>query len=177
MRVFLDLDGVIVDFAKGVIEWYNLDCKPEDWSEWGDVFKYYEGTEASFWDGLSDKFWIGLKFTEEAKEILELLKPFKPCILTSPAHTGAGGKQQWIRENLPGYFKNGRYLIGPPKHLLASGNSLLIDDSQENCDKFIKAGGHAIIVPRPWNNLSDKDVIEHLKKNVLDAKINHRLDA
>jgi len=48
MRMFLDLDGVIVDFAKGAIEWYNLDCTPEDWKSWGDIFKYYKKSETSF---------------------------------------------------------------------------------------------------------------------------------
>jgi len=166
MRIFLDLDGVIVDFAKGVIEWYNLNCKPEDWKSWGDIFKYYKKSERNFWDGLTDKFWIDLEFTKEAKEILTLVEPFKPCILTTPSWTGAGGKQQWIRKNLPDYFNDDRYLIGPPKWLLAPGNSLLIDDAEENIRKFCASGGIGILVPRPWNYLHRENVIEHLKRSL-----------
>ena len=168
MRVFLDLDGVIVDFAKGCIEWYNLDCTPEDWKEWLDIFKYYTGDESKFWEGLTDKFWLELEFTKEAKRILTLLRPMKPCILTSPAWTGAGGKQQWIRKKLPDFFKEDRYLIGPAKHYLAHENALLIDDADENVQRFREAGGHAILIPRPWNSLSDEDVLIHLK-NSLDS--------
>lgn len=166
MRLFLDLDGVIVAFAEGVIKWYDLDCTPEDFKEWGAIFNFFTGSETEFWQGLTDKFWVGLGFTKEAKRILTLVGPMKPCILTSPSHTSAGSKQQWIKENLPDYFKDGRYLIGPAKHFGAHAESLLIDDSEENIDKFIEAGGYAILVPRPWNRLRGKDVLAHLKKEL-----------
>jgi hypothetical protein len=163
MRIYLDLDGVIVAFAEGVIKWYDLNCTTEDITGWGVIFKYFPGSEAAFWEGLTTKFWLELKFTREANQILTLLKPIKPCILTSPPHNGAGGKQQWIRKNLPDYFKDGRYLIGPAKQYLAHNNALLIDDSDENIDKFENAGGHAILVPRPWNRLRGNDIMKHIK--------------
>jgi len=28
---------------------------------------------------------------------------------------------------------------------------LLIDDNAKNCEKWEKAGGKAVLVPRPWN--------------------------
>ncbi len=168
MKIFLDLDGVIVAFAEGVIKWYNLDCTTEDFEEWGAIFDFFSGSEKDFWEGLTDKFWLGLEFTKEAKQILTLVEPMKPCILTSPSHTSAGSKQQWIRENLPDYFKGGRYLIGPAKDFGAHSESLLIDDSEENIDKFRKAGGHTILVPRPWNKLRGEDILQHLK-NGLDS--------
>lgn len=167
MIPYLDLDGVIVDFAQGCIDWYTLDCTPEDFKDWGFIFNFFSGSEKDFWEGLTDRFWLGLNFTKEAKRILTLVEPMKPCILTSPARTGAGGKQQWIRENLPDYFNEDRYLIGPAKHYLAHKNSLLIDDSEENVDRFRKGvkgnGGMAILVPRPWNRLRGNDVLKHIK--------------
>jgi 5'(3')-deoxyribonucleotidase len=168
MIPFLDLDGVIVDFAQGCIDWYNLDCTPEDFTEWGAIFDFFTGKEIDFWEGLTDKFWIGLGFTKEAKRILTLVGPMKPCILTSPSHIGgSGGKQQWIKENLPDYYNEERYLIGPAKNYMAHKNSLLIDDAEENVDKFRKGvngnGGHAILVPRPWNRLRGNDVLKHIK--------------
>ena len=163
MRYFLDLDGVIIAFAEGVIKWYNLDCSPEDFKKWGAVFNFFSGSEKVFWEGLTDKFWLGLEFTKEAKRILTLVEPLKPCILTSPSHTSAGSKQQWIKENLPDYFNDGRYLIGPAKHFGAHSESVLIDDAEENIDKFKNEGGHVILVPRPWNRLRGNDVLEHIK--------------
>ena len=162
-KYFLDLDGVIVAFAEGVIKWYNLDCTPEDFKKWGAIFNFFTGSEATFWEGLTDKFWLGLEFTKEAKRILTLVEPLKPCILTSPSHTSAGSKQQWIKENLPDYFNDGRYLIGPAKHFGAHSESVLIDDAEENIDKFKNEGGHVILVPRPWNRLRGNDVLEHIK--------------
>lgn len=166
MRIFLDLDGVIVDFANGIIDWYNLNCSPKDFKKWNDVFKFFNGTEHDFWNNLTDDFWVNLNFTKEAKTILTLLEDFKPCILTSPGWTGAGGKQKWLRKNLPKYFKEERYLIGPAKHYLAHAFSLLIDDSENNVEKFREAGGNAILVPRPWNSLRDKEdkLFQHIAK-------------
>ena len=166
LRVFLDLDGVIIDFAQGCIDWYNLDCTPEDFLHWGAIFKYFNGNESEFWDGLTHKFWLGLKFTKEAKRILTLVDPLKPCLLTSPPWHGAGGKQDWIQNEMPDYFKDGRYLIGPAKHYAAWKESVLIDDSEDNIEKFKDAGGHAIMVPRPWNNLRGKDVLKHIKNGL-----------
>lgn len=163
---FLDLDGVVVDFAQGCIDWYNLDCKPEDIKFWGAIFDFYKGTEASFWEGLTTEFWVGLKFTKEANDILTLLEPLKPCILTAPPWKGAGGKQEWIQKQMPDYFNEKRYLIGPGKHFLAHSQSLLIDDSEDNVDKFREFGGNAILVPRSWNRRRGQDILQHIKEGL-----------
>jgi hypothetical protein len=42
--------------------------------------------------------------------------------------------------------------MGSPKFLCAKPDNILIDDSDKNCNSFIKAGGKAILVPQPWNN-------------------------
>tara|TARA_B100000700_G_C14367978_1_gene544625 strand:+ start:90 stop:317 length:228 start_codon:yes stop_codon:yes gene_type:complete len=42
-------------------------------------------------------------------------------------------------------------MLGSHKHLLAKPDVVLIDDSDEKCRKFIEAGGHAILLPQPWN--------------------------
>ena len=176
MRVFLDLDGVVVDFVQGLIDWFNLDFKHEDCQNYEDIYKFYPGTKADLWESLPDRFWAELNFTKEAVEILTFLEPLKPCILTSPVWTGAGGKQQWIRKNLPNYFDEKRYLIGPAKDYAAHKGSLLIDDAEDMVEKFQNAEGYTILVPRPWNYLRGKDVLTHIKNSLYTILLYHQYD-
>jgi hypothetical protein len=77
------------------------------------------------------------------------------------------GKKQWIRRYLPEEMWN-NYLIGPPKHLCASPDALLIDDVEENVDKFRAYGGRAVLFPRPWNRLRLKESGEYVLGNLFN---------
>jgi len=62
------------------------------------------------------------------------------------------GKALWVQKHLPEYSK--RLIVTPvPKSEFAHRDILLIDDKDENVEGFVKAGGNAILVPRPWNEL------------------------
>ena len=101
--VFLDLDGVIRDFVQGVIEKFDLDITHEDVNNWNYFTKDLK--LPNFWAELDYDFWLKLKFTKDAERILEIVKPYKPILLTSPTYDSAGATQQWIRSCLPEYFK------------------------------------------------------------------------
>lgn len=155
-QIFLDLDGLIRDFSRGLIDHFKMDHSPEDVTHWGysvdKITKKYGFTEDEFWNCLTYQFWSTLPMTPYANRIINIMRPLKPTILTSPAHNSAGPTQAWIKENLPAYFNDGRYLIGPAKESCAHENALLIDDSEENCVKFYQAGGDIIMFPGPWNS-------------------------
>lgn len=156
-RVFLDLDGVIIDFVQGAIDWYVLDCKFEDVDHWGYLECASGLTEKEFWEGMTDKFWLGLKMLRHAYPLLALLKPYDPCILTSPSLTSAGVRQKWIRDNMPDYFDAKRYLIGPAKADVAREGAVLIDDSEINISAWRSAGGVGFLYPQPWNKFKGQD--------------------
>ncbi len=71
------------------------------------------------------------------------------------------GKLEWIHRNMPSWIWR-RYVFTEHKYLLAAPDALLIDDHQGNCEEFEAAGGHSILVPRPWNRLAEKDAREHV---------------
>jgi len=162
--LFLDLDGVIVDFISGVIDWYGLDAKHDDVTGWNMIVEMSGMSVPEFWEGLDTyRFWRNLRMYDYAQDILELIDEahVQPCLLTSPAWHTAGYKQDWIQKNLPDYFNKGRYLIGPAKGFCSYPNpngSYLMDDSDKNCDLFNLFGGQAIVFPQPWNALRDIDV-------------------
>lgn len=147
--IFLDLDGIIRDFVQGVIDKFDLKITHNDVNRW-DYFEE-ELDIPDFWERLDYDFWLQLPKTPFADKILNILELYNPVILTSPTYTSAGGTQAWIRENLPDYFNEKRYLIGPAKWACGNIDSILIDDSDSNVSKFLEAGGKAILFPAPWN--------------------------
>ena len=153
--VFLDLDGVIRDWDKGVSKLFGIEPLegPRDWYLIQDHICREKGFSVDeFWDRQDFDFWANLPLTPEADQVLELLEGADPIIMTSPSKTGAGGTQAWIWKHLPKIFHEGRYLIGPPKWACANPKSVLIDDHDGNIDKFRWAGGNGILFPRPWNS-------------------------
>lgn len=157
--VFLDVDGVVADFRKGI---HNVFNKPYDystltpkwlfWDDWPDVtFKMVN-------DACTVEFWRNLEWMFDGHKILRSLFPRfeleQVYLLTAPMPNveSATGRWLWIKEQLPLYYKR-TIITQAPKHLLARPDTLLIDDKDENIDEFRAAGGKAIKVPRPWNCL------------------------
>ena len=158
----LDCDGVFADFITGILDVleypdYHIDRWP-----WGRVFDIFPliGTnwnEAS--QHCTSEFWAGLPWMQDGRSILQqIFQRFRPSdvmLLTKPMdHDGSyTGKAQWVTEHIP---ELRRRLV--PTHIgkeefCHDFNDLLIDDSQENIDAWIKAGGFGLLVPRPWNSL------------------------
>lgn len=170
-QVFLDLDGVITDFVGSAITYLNLQCLWEDLVRWDAIYDHYWGTQEEFWKELGDDFWENhMSFTTDAKEILKVVDPYEPCILTCPTPEGGStGKQLWIKKNLPDYYLEGRYLIGPCKAAASRPGSVLIDDADHNIYDWSMKGGQGILVPRPWNTLGG----ERNAAETIAAKLKH----
>lgn len=163
MKVFIDLDGVLTDLVSSSIRIVGLDPK---------TFVYplgmYDICEALgvkdewFWNKLTDneKFWSEMEWMFDGREILNIIKnhfqgpQHQLCLLSSPSncHYSLSGKSKWIQTNLDKKWHR-QFLFGPCKEMCAGSNSLLIDDSENNCNKFEQAGGNAILLPRLWNRL------------------------
>lgn len=158
--IVLDMDGVIADFEGGLRNWYKTDAAtPHSWEI---NYAQYGMTKETFWDGLTHRFWATLPRTEFFEMVLQTIQPL-PWILATqnPSHTNTvevfSGKAEWIKYNLPRIWKEKRFFIGPDKSFLAAPNRILIDDHEEgNCARWRKAGGPAIVFPRPWNTHREK---------------------
>ena len=74
------------------------------------------------------------------------------------------GKLEWIHNHFPAWMHR-QFAITPRKHLFARPDSLLIDDYGENVERFKAHGGHAITVPRPWNDHWAADPRKYLEEN------------
>jgi 5'(3')-deoxyribonucleotidase len=158
LTIFLDLDGVIVDFQKSALEILGMELDwsaPESKNQW-EMTNVLGVSNEDFWEPLNNEdFWAGLDFAPDGKDIIHLCESFTDNIylLTSPnLHPSSySGKAMWIEKNLPKYLR--RTLIAPCKEACAQVTACLIDDKNENIDKFVDHGGFGILVPRPWNNM------------------------
>jgi 5'(3')-deoxyribonucleotidase len=157
MRVYLDLDGVLVDFDMGmqrahnrVIEHDGLGQRPYK------IEKVWGITEEEFWEPTrTAQFWSELDWTPDGIDILNEIETIvgrkQVAILTSPTldPNCVAGKIQWVIDNIPEYRP--RTFVGSRKEMLAHPDAVLIDDTDYKLDRFVKAGGKGILVPRQWN--------------------------
>ncbi len=157
VKVFLDMDGVLVNFVAGALKAHRRqfsELKPGAWD-----FHEALGIEPSaFWNMLKGPtFWRCLPWMDDGRAILALVERVfgaeNVCLLTSPCLDPecATGKVRWLEEQLPEYKR--RFLIGPQKDFVAGPGKVLIDDSPKNVQAFCAAGGEGLVVPRFWNHL------------------------
>ena len=148
--IFLDMDGVICDFDGRFEELIHYTPKE---------FEYKFGTEAFKKEVLQHgtKFWSEIKWTADGRLLWNYLKKYAPNILTRPLdpEKSTMGKIEWIYRHLG---KNVSFNFAKDKSLYADITSILIDDNEENCTAFRKAGGKAIL----FTNATD--TINILKK-------------
>jgi len=173
-RIFLDLDDVLNCCTMTCLRRIGCPVKERDLHlfdpEWEfDIVKAANAihptkkfTTESFWWEINRGTWRTMPKSEECDWLIELCVDIvgrkNICVLTTPINDPdcAAGKVEWIQENLPGWLHR-QFLIGLPKWICAHHGALLIDDKYQNVVEFRRAGGQAIVVPRPWNLHYNKD--------------------
>lgn len=134
--IFIDLDGVLVDFDRGYQELTGITTQQADTN----------GVKA-FWEPLTKagaKFWITLNWMSDGKQLWDYIKKYNPILLSAPSREESSklGKRVWVKRELP----NVKLILKPAsqKQQYASPTSILIDDRQKNIDQWEAAGGIGI---------------------------------
>ena len=167
MKVFLDMDDVMVDFVGGLHRLldipYNIKQYPYVLGKWEMLNKEVLGFSYKTIDSIcTAEFWRNLQWTEDGRSIFSLVQRhfgFRSIHLATKIMSNPGccsGKYLWVCEHLEDYFAKHLILISGTKAVLAGPGSLLIDDCDKNVEEFRAAGGQAILVPRPWNKLHEQ---------------------
>jgi 5'(3')-deoxyribonucleotidase len=164
-KIFVDLDDVLANCTITALRQMGCTVDLSTYRpEWG--WNIHEAANAllgtpdhfdrlGFWAHFDRYFWAHIPVQHGAEELLRtceaLVGADRVCILTTPTPFGGccDGKIDWVCANFPSY--RDRLLIGSPKHLCASPDSLLIDDRQGNISNFVAANSSGILYPRPWN--------------------------
>jgi len=158
--VFLDMDGVLSNFHKGVHKVFgkpyiynSLALRRYDfWENWNPPI-----TRDMVDSICTTSFWRNLEWMHDGFDILQIIRSKfiaeQVYLLTVPMPNveSPTGKWLWVRDKMPAIYLKQTIITQAPKHLLARPDTLLIDDKDQNIDEFIKAGGQGCLVPRPWN--------------------------
>lgn len=171
--IYLDMDGVLCNFEFGVTCLFNLSSEPlvrKGRPE--SLLELYPNdlTQEKLVDAVNNKgpaFWKQLVRFAWANDLVTLCD--KHChelwFLTSPWEFAPAivqsGKEKWL--DRWGYRTNRLYVTNR-KDVYARKRILLIDDNEENCKAFEKAGGQAILFPSYGNGLlaETEDAVELL---------------
>jgi 5'(3')-deoxyribonucleotidase len=186
MKVFLDMDGVLVDFMGGLHKSlrlpYSYEAYPYQKGKWimltgirgfADIPATFEQCD----ECCSSIFWKNLEWMHDGHHILNTVaakfgvKNIQLLTTPMPNIGSWTGKYRWVHRHLPDFVKR-LIVTRAPKSLLAGPDTLLIDDKDENVEEFRAVGGQAILVPRPWNKLHDcqrsaRDYVAHKLEEVV----------
>jgi hypothetical protein len=158
MNVYVDMDGVLVDFHGGLC---RAHCRqqPDGPLPW-EIHQWFNmSIEDTFRPINYPKFWANLEWTVFGQDLLTAVEAAvgveRISLLTKIPEksngAGAAGKLAWIGRHIPDYL--GRLIMVTDMELksrLAAG-AILLDDSDDNCDQWDAAGGVSLRVPQPWN--------------------------
>jgi predicted kinase len=136
-KVYCDMDGVLVDFEHGYDRLTGR--KAPGFSS------PYDKTD--FWAAITKagaEFWADLEWMEDGQQLWNYIKQYNPTLLTAPSREKSSeiGKQEWIDKNIPSAPVEFRQ--AHKKQELASPNAILIDDREDNIERWIEAGGIGI---------------------------------
>lgn len=182
--IYLDMDGVIVDFARGLLEAHNrpdlvaayeVGTYPRQWDFEGKL-----GTEEEIWKPVNKQgvsFWVSLKAHSWANKIIQALEAsgVEWFFCSKPVNTigGYAGKFAWLNSHYP-QFTEDKIIFLQHKDLLAHPRALLIDDNETNLLDFEMAGGNTSLFPQPWNTddvvVYRKEWLDNLYAIIMDDK-------
>lgn len=150
-KIYCDMDGVLTNFDKsvydGVIKDWNKKYNTNYVTGWN--FEDGEGTDI-FWKEikkLGPEFWFDMPWKNDGKKLWDYIKSDTTEILTKPAkpersNSCIPGKLAWCKRELG---EDVKVNIDMNKSIYAKPNHILIDDLEENINKWIKAGGIGIL--------------------------------
>ena len=171
MLIYLDMDGVCVNFVKGacIAHNYNYADVIESWPKGTyNICKILGISESDFWTTIvswGEQFWLNLQAYTWYSKLASL--PYDIVYLSTPTLSpfSVSGKLSWLQAQYGHRFRD--YIFTPHKHLLAKSGGILIDDSESNVNKYIEAGGRAILFPQPWNHgIEVEDRTDYLFKQL-----------
>lgn len=164
MELFIDMDEVLADFTGQALAAHGMTRaqfekvrQPGLWCMaeamgitlddfWGPI----NAGGAAFWAEIPPTPWMGL-----VVQIAQTVAPDRWYVVSSPSRCPGcySGKVVWLQRQFGRSFVPRRLVLTAQKHLLAKESHYLIDDSEHNVERFVEAGGVAILFPSRGNHL------------------------
>ena len=138
-QIYCDMDGVLTDFERRFDFFTGM--HPQDYEKKRGLAKFWHLIDFE----IGVRFWVGMGWMPQGKELWDFIKPYEPHLLTSPSknNTSRLGKNLWVRNNLSPKPKT-IFAYSADKQRYANENSILIDDKKSNINEWASKGGIAI---------------------------------
>ncbi|NNE31893.1 MAG: hypothetical protein HKN40_05935 [Winogradskyella sp.] len=137
-KIFLDMDGVIVDFDKRFEDQFGM--PPRE-------FENNFGKD-KFWEKIDSKgvgFWRGMDWMPGGQQLYNRVAKHDHALLSSPSRSDLSkiGKRMWRKDNTP----NTKLILARSynKKNYADKSNILIDDRADNIQQWKDAGGIGIL--------------------------------
>lgn len=161
MKIYLDMDDVLVNYAFNVAKHFGL-TMDELYARWPvGVYQIYHAVgkpDEDVWRQVRSQppeFWASMPEFPWSRELFNFAKGLgdEMEILTSPINswTCVAGKVQWLHKFAGDDFY--QYHIAKSKWDCAQYNHILVDDKEDNINRFCEKGGHGVLFPAHGNRL------------------------
>lgn len=150
--LYVDMDGVIVDFISGANKIAKENEYGRNWVElanrnqklaWGIINKH------------GSDFWLNLDWEKDGKKLWKDIEKYNPIILSAYPYTiedptvktdAIKGKRDWIDKHIGNEAAANAIICSrDEKAMFADSNAILIDDMQKNIQEWQQAGGIGIL--------------------------------
>lgn len=170
--IYLDMDDVLNTLGPYLLWFINCPVEPTDYSLYpgrldivpaaNRLLGVKRYTRNTFWESMPRRVWADCPKSPECDWLIRRCRSLvggSIYVATSPTKDPdcLAGKLEWIHSHLPRWMHR-QYSITPRKWKLAQPGTLLIDDNEANCQKFVNGGGVAILFPRPWNEAAGQPI-------------------
>lgn len=153
--IFLDMDGVLCDFASAAFAAHNQKYIPEQYptGEW-QIHNVLGVSQESFFNTIQrhgEAFWENLDPYPWTNQLVRALQQIDHVVIaTSPTRCpySYAGKYRWLLKH---GFGNLDTMFGAHKWLMAKPKRWLIDDNPDNISAWNEQCGNTYCVPQPWN--------------------------
>lgn len=148
--VYLDMDGVLVDFSEGVR--LLTGKRAEEWD--GELNPKKDGERNEMWARIheaGEPFWHNLPALPEGVALYHILRKMGARVVVMTADGGHAvarrGKLAWLEEQL-GHVPSVAFVHdGADKAMFAHRNAVLIDDRKKVTVPFMQNEGQAVLWP------------------------------
>lgn len=174
MKIFIDLDGVLADFHRGVLEQYGINLKEISYSE-KELSSALKKKKAMMWAHIrkNPEFWLNLPEMFDAQLLWQKFAVYDPVILTAAPRTFREGspefnivgemKHEWAKTHLSSGVKLVCTTVSKKHHFIETGfHNVLFDDNTANIANWRNAGGIGILHKNSDKSIKEFD-IEMLK--------------
>jgi hypothetical protein len=159
-QIYCDMDGVLCDFESRFEHFTGL--SPDQYREKAKREYGEKKVDEMFWDIIDHqvglRFWRGMPWMPEGRELWGYIKSYKPTLLTAPSwhNSSKEGKQLWVDDHISGtpiIFKQ-----ADKKSDLSGPSKILIDDREDTIMNWKHKNGIGILY------ISTEQAINELKQ-------------